>query len=104
MERTTIYCFIEKVSESNISKSKHYWVTACYKEGKLWKRIAGHISSTLDFARSDIGYENPTEFGKINLQTYEKLFPNGYKMEWVFHPKKHHVMKSLYMKPEDRSD
>ncbi len=59
------------------------------KDGNV---IAYHISSTVDWFRSDMGLTGKTGIGKSKLALYAAQYPDGYQLEefigdWRTHPK-----------------
>ena len=54
-------------------------VVAFSEDGHL---LARHLSSTLGFARMDIGLVEGTFFEEKNA-IYHKHFPDGYELEWI---------------------
>lgn len=65
-----IYCFI------NSGYPGWYYVAALAENGTY---CGGHISSTIPWAKLDISSPRKREH-------YDKLFPEGYELEWVDDP------------------
>jgi hypothetical protein len=81
-----IYCCITNKIPS-VSGSEDVIVTAVVeKDGKLYD-LACHLSSTVKFAKHDIGL---TSDWKHDL--YKKAFPEGYELEWVDNIASHPVL------------
>lgn len=84
MTKGKIYCFI------NGGSYGWFDVQALSEEGHF---ITGHISSTVDFAKHDIGL---TSNWKHEL--YEKYYPDGYGLLWVDDPENNEELNEAYRK------
>ena len=73
---TTIFAFIN-------SRSGHNWIEtlAIHPDGRI---LAGHVSSSLAFAKHDIGVTSDWKHNK-----YREACPEGFAVEWVEEPAKH---------------
>jgi len=59
-----------------------YSVGAVSEDGQ---GVAGHVSSSPEFAKADIGFGD-TIPGRGNRKRYDEFFPDGYKLEWIDDP------------------
>lgn len=73
---TKLYCFINGGAGTTWQE-----VVALDENGKC---AAGHVSSSLGFAKHDIGVTSDWKHDK-----YRELYPQGYELEWVDDPLHH---------------
>jgi len=85
-DKTKIYCFIAGMWGDN------FHVSAAYINGDKLNQLAAHVSSSVDFAKSDIGYTK-SGMGDHKHLLYKERFPDGYKLEWVDDMAKHPILK-----------
>ena len=80
MEKEKIYCFI------NGKMALGYIVVALSESGI---GLGSHCSSSVEFAKHDIGYEN----SDWKHDTYNKEYPNGWELIWVDNVENHAGLK-----------
>lgn len=80
-----IYCFINGGKGTDWQN-----VQALSEDGKF---LAGHISSSEDFAKHDIGVTSDWKH-----EIYKKEYPDGYELEWVDDPLNHAGIMRAYEK------
>lgn len=77
-----IFCYIVPVNVGH----GYVAVEAIGEDGVV---LAGHISSSVEWAKIEIEY--PTK-----LRRYEEHFPEGYELEWVDDPENHSGVKKAF--------
>ena len=74
--RLKIFCFVNSGANTDMQG-----VMAMCEDGRC---LAGHCSSTLDWAKHDIGLTSDWKHAD-----YKEHCPDGYELEWIDDPRNH---------------